>query len=73
MNFRTMTFGAVAALAVTTTSSFAASSHSIMQAGERHVNYAAAQWDVQPPASSTAKGKASTDSNVSGACPIQCQ
>ena len=53
MAFRTLILGAAAALALTTTSSFADPAHSVTQLGERHVNYAAAQWQSQPAAPPT--------------------
>lgn len=65
-------FGA-AALALTSTASFAAPAHSPTQLGERHVNYAAAQWTDSQAASPSVQNDGSTANGQDQACPTQCK
>ncbi len=72
MNVRTLVMGAAAALALTTTSSFANPAHSVTQVGERHVDYAGAQWQSREDAGSVAIDN-EADNDPNHACPMQCK
>ena len=71
MAIRTLILGA-AALVLTTTASFASPVHTQTQLGERHVNYASAQWNSPLAASPAANNGRNAGGNTHGACPIQC-
>lgn len=68
MTIHALILSATAAFALTTATSFADPTHSETQLGERHVNYAAAQWRALPAVPSVA---ADDDANHNS-CPVQC-